>query len=102
MLCTLSGVSGAVGLMRTIEHDRRAFLQVDCPSLSFDLARCGLHGPGFGARGGFQVAHDQQANPRVLLQRVGPATPGEQRRIGRVLAQLSARAGLGPDDTIQY
>jgi hypothetical protein len=34
--------------MRTVEHDRRTFLLVDCPSLSFDLACRGVHGPAFG------------------------------------------------------
>src|SRR4051794_8759327 len=46
MVCTLSSVSSLAELMRTIEHDRRPFLQVDCPSLSSNVACHGLHGPG--------------------------------------------------------
>jgi hypothetical protein len=72
MFCTPSSVSSLAGLMRTLEHDRRAFLQVDCLSLSFDVARRGLHGPDSGALSRSYVAHDQQANQRVLPPGVGP------------------------------
>ena len=49
MICTHSSVSRLAGLMHTLEHDRRAFLQVDCLSQSFNVARRGMQGPASGA-----------------------------------------------------
>jgi hypothetical protein len=64
MIGTPSSVSGSARSVRTVEHDRRAFLQVDCPSVSFDLACLGLHGPGSGVRSRFQVPHLQEPKTR--------------------------------------
>jgi hypothetical protein len=52
--------------MHTLEHDRRAFLQIDCLPQSFNVARRGMHGPCFGALSRSHVAHDQEASPAVL------------------------------------
>jgi hypothetical protein len=59
MICTLSSVSRLAGLMRTLKHDRRAFLQVDCLSQRFNVALRGMQGPASGALSRSYVAHDQ-------------------------------------------
>jgi hypothetical protein len=59
MISTLSSVSGPAGSVCTIEHDRGAFLEVDCPSLSFDLARLGSHGTGSSILSRSKLGHDE-------------------------------------------
>jgi hypothetical protein len=44
----MSSVLGSAWSVRPLEHDRGTFLKVDCPSVRFDLACLGSHGPGFG------------------------------------------------------
>jgi hypothetical protein len=71
MISTLSSVSRSAGSVRTIEHDRGAFLEVDCPSLSFDLACLGLHGPGSSVLSRSKVPHLRQNSWRSRCSSLG-------------------------------
>jgi hypothetical protein len=56
-----AGIARLGGLVHAVEHDRGAFLEVDRPPMSFDLASLDLHGAGFGATCRYQVGHAERA-----------------------------------------
>jgi hypothetical protein len=64
MFRTLSSASGSAGLVCTVKHNRGAFLEPNCPSLGFDLACLGLHGPGSGALSRSKMPHARRAQSR--------------------------------------
>ena len=61
MVSALPGIVRLGGLVHAVEHDRGAFLKVDRPSMSFDLASLDLHGAGSGASSRYQVGHAERA-----------------------------------------